>query len=70
MQREYGFYYVRMFKGNDWTIGQYRGGFMRDGEELNGWILIGEEARWESSELYEIGQRIPDNETLKQLKKS
>lgn len=70
MKREYGFYFVKLLKGDDWSIGQYKGGFMRDGMDLNGWLIIGEEARWESAELFEIGERIPSNEHLKGLREN
>lgn len=64
MQRDYGYYWVKLDKEAEWKAGQYLGGFSKLREDGNGWLITGYEGRWDSDELAEIGERIPDNELL------
>lgn len=60
MQRDYGHYWVKLDKGSEWTVGQYRGDFNKIREDGNGWNIMGFEFRWDTRELFEIGERIQE----------
>lgn len=58
MELEFGFYSVKLFKGDEWSVGQYRL-FHLHGEEKKLWYLIGDDGMYETSELFEVGRQLP-----------
>lgn len=53
MNREVGFYWVKLWAGEDWTVGYY------DGTPSYPWQVCGAEGTWKDHQIDVVGDPIP-----------